>query len=232
MTPRIPTAIVLACLLSACASTMDGAVDTIRYAVKGAPGPDAARLDPRFRYLRVTVGDRTAFLALGNVERRSAWPIEVWYSAQREVLRLQNGRVVGAVGLVTEWRSVLLPELPAWSELARSGEPHRWERTRDVMPGYHYGVRDALEVRPIPPPEHSALVGRDVQGLVWFEERSSVEPPAGMMASALVLPADVEALPPARYAVELRDGQETVVYGEQCLAAGLCFTWQRWNIAK
>jgi hypothetical protein len=24
------------------------------------------------------------------------------------------------------------------------------------------------------------------------------------------------------------DGTETVVYGEQCLAADLCFTWQLW----
>ena len=205
----------------------------MRQAIQGEPAPDATRLNPRFRYLRVTVDGRVSFLALGNLENENdpRGPVEVWYSARKEVLRLRNGRLVGAVGVFTEWRDVSLPAFPAWSEISRSRESHRWVRTRDVMPGYRYGVRDTLELRPVSPPERTALVGRDPTGLTWFEERSRVEPPSGMLASLVSGTHDVQALPPARYAVEIRDGREKVVYGEQCLSAEFCFTWQRWTVA-
>jgi hypothetical protein len=190
---------------------MNAVVQTLQGSLRAAAA--GARLDPAFRYLRVTVDGRIALLALGYVEREQGGPVEVWYSAHREVLRLQNGRLVGAVGVSTEWRNVALPVLPAWSALARAGQPLHWVRVRDLMPGYRYGVRDALALRAIVPPARSALQGLDPQQLVWFEER--LEPAEG-----------ADALPPARYAVDL--ARELVVYGEQCLAPDLCFAWQRW----
>ena len=158
--------------------------------------------------------------------------IQVWYSAEREVLRFQNGRLVGATGLTTEWRTVSLPELPAWQALARAEAPVRWVRTRDVMPGYRYGVRDALALRVTPAPSRSALQGLDPQALTWFEERFESAPGPDLT------------LPPARYAVQIQkphhpgaqgappllgeEGTGVVVYGEQCVAPQTCFTWQRW----
>jgi len=204
-----------AILLANCAST-DPVMQTMQAAFKRDPGVDGAKLNPAFRYLRITIAGRTALLALGYVDDDPRGPIEVWYSAEREVLKLQNGRVVGAVGMLTEWRNVRLPELPAWSALAREAAPRRWERTRDVMPGYRYGLREAIALGAAPVPEKSALRDLDAKALTWFEER--VESP----------PAGDKALPPARYAVRMAGGRETVVYGEQCLAPELCFTWQRW----
>jgi len=202
--------------LAGCNPGMEAMVRTLRGAALGEEAPGAARLDPSFRYLRVGAPGGTAFLALGYVETHPEGPIEIWYSGQREVLRLQNGRVVGAVGMATEWRDVRLSEPPAWPALARAGEPYRWTRVRDLMPGYRFGVRDTLVLRPIAPPRASGLLGRDAASLAWFEERlesSDAEAEVG--------------LPPARYAVDLaRNGE--VVYGEQCLGAELCFTWQRW----
>jgi hypothetical protein len=46
---------------------------------------------------------------------------------------------------------------------------------------------------------------------------------------AALVSADDKTLPPARYAVDLRGGKETVVYGEQCITPDICFTWQRWS---
>ena len=218
--------------LCGCAAGTDAIVQTVRTAAGGDAGADRARLNPNFRYLRVTIEGRVALLALGDVDEHPQGPIEVWYSAEREVLRFQNGRLVGATGLTTEWRNVLLPELPAWSALARSEAPVHWVRTRDVMPGYRYGVRDALALRVSPQPGRSALRDVDPQRLTWFEER--IEPAALPDA----------ALPPARYAVQFakpdhpgaqgappllgEEGKGVVVYGEQCLAPKVCFTWQRW----
>jgi len=205
-------ALVCVGLLAGCADSTNAFLQTFQQAWGGAPSADDVALDPRYRYLRVTLEGRAVVLALGFVDAHPRGPVEVWYSVEREVLRLQNGRLAGISGVPTEWREVQLPDLPLWSSLARAGKPLPWVRVRDVMPGYRYGVRDALVLSVVPAPPASALLGIDPQRLVWFEE-SAESHPAGM-----------EQLPPARYAVE----GETVVYGEQCIAPNKCFTWQRW----
>jgi hypothetical protein len=201
--------------------------DMMRAVVQRDPAGEP-RLNPKLQYLRVTLDGRTAFVALGEIDQHPLGPIEVYFSAGREVLRFQNGRVVGAVGTTTEWRRVLVPELPAWSALAEAGKPVQWERVRDVMPGYRHGVRDRLVLRAVPPPSRSALREVDPNSLTWFEERSEREGIAGLGAlpgSSIDAP-----LPPARYAVDIRAGAGSVVYGEQCLSADFCFSWQRWAV--
>ena len=220
----------LVAALSACSSGSNAILQTLPYAYGRNPAVDKARLNPNFRYLRVAIGGRVALLALGNVDSHPQGPIEVWYSAEREVLRLQNGRLVGAVGMTTEWREVLLPELPSWSVAARAEHPLLWTRTRDLMPGYRYGVKDELSLRVVAAPDRNALQELDPQSLTWFEERIESGPVAGFPTvfgggSAAGIP-----LPPARYAVDLQGGLETVVYAEQCLAPELCFAWQRWPV--
>lgn len=205
--------------LSGCASNMNTAYETLKFVVSKDPAVAADRIDPRFRYLRITIDGRSALFTLGYLDPDPQGPIEVWYSALREVLRMQNGRLVGAAGAATEWRNVALPGLPAWSALAAAGGPSRWVRVRDVMPGYRYGVRDPLVLRVTPPPSRSALQALDPAGLIWFEEVMDPAAPAG---------AEVNFLPTARYAVQFTGGAETVVYGEQCLGRDFCFTWQRW----
>ena len=205
-------ALACASLLAGCADSTNAFLQTFRQMWGGGANADEAALDPRYRYLRVTLEGRVVMLALGFIDAHPRGPIEVWYSHEREALRLQNGRLVGVSGLPIEWREVRLPELPSWPSLAAAERPFPWVRVRDVMPGYQYGIRDALVLSVVPAPQASALSGIDPQRLVWFEERT--EPgPAGM-----------ELLPPARYAVE----GETVVYAEQCIAPEKCFNWQRW----
>lgn len=169
---RAPAAaLLLVATLSACSASSSAILQTLPYAYGRNPGVDNARLNPNFRYLRVTIGGRVVLLALGNEDADSRGPVEVWYSAEREVLRLQHGRVVGAVGLTTEWRNVTLPELPSWSAVSRGDKAFRWTRSRDVMPGYRFGVNDVLVLRVVEAPRRSALQGLDSQRLTWFEER-------------------------------------------------------------
>ena len=188
-------------------------MDTALSAIARAPSVDNVRLNPNYLYLRVTINGRVALLVLGYLDPSPQGPIEVWYSADREVLRLQNGRLVGAIGVTTEWRNVSLPDLASWSAVAHAKTAVQWVRVRDVMPGYRFSVRDSLRLRVIPPPEKAQLQVVDPKSLTWFEE-------------------DIESgsnvLPPAIYGVDLQGGKETVVYGEQCLAPELCFAWQRW----
>jgi len=216
--------------LSACSAGSNAILQTLPHAYGRNPGVDNARLNPNFRYLRVTIDGRVVLLALGNLDSHPQGPIEVWYSAEREVLRLQHGRLVGAVGLTTEWRDVLLHELPSWSAAARANQAILWTRTRDVMPGYRFGVKDVLSLRVVAEPMQSAVKGLDLRRLTWFEERAESGSVGGFSTFfGNSASADVP-LPPALYAVDLHGGRETVVYGEQCLARDLCFTWQRWPV--
>ena len=222
MNARNVILLLLVAAAGGCASGGDAVFETAQsFIMQGrGKGVDDAKLNPNLRYLRVTISGRVVLLALGYLDAHPQGTIEVWYSAEREAVRLQNGRVVGAVGLTTEWRNVVLPELPAWPKLAGSVEPFQWSRTRDVMPGYRYGLRDTLSLNAIPPLEKSALRGLDPKDLTWFEERFA---DGGLSRTAL---------PVARYAVDLAGGQGIVVYGEQCLSPQTCFTWQRWPAGK
>ena len=216
--------------LSGCSTASNAILQTLPYAYGRNPGVDNARLNPNFRYLRLTTRGHVALLALGYIDSDPQGPIEVWYSAEREVLRLQNGRLVGATGLTTEWRNVRLSALPSWSAAAHAGRAIDWTRTRDVMPGYRFGVKDKLSLHVVDAPRGTELQGLDPQRLTWFEERDLNGSRAGLLGMFGGSADAGAALPPARYAVDFSGGKETVVYGEQCLTADLCFTWQRWPV--
>lgn len=192
---------------------------------------DAARLDPNFAYLRTTMGRHVGFAWLGSTERSPQGLIEIYYTGSGEMLRLHNGRIVGAAGFKTEWRAVRLLNAPSWSAAAEAREPVTFQRVRDVMPGYRSDVRDELVVRRIPAPGRSALRGVDPSKLMWFEEVMRPRAPTtAWFARGRGEDSDIT-LPAVKYAVEIAEDKETVVYSEQCLAKDLCFTWQRWSEA-
>lgn len=168
-----------------------------------------APLDPAFQYLLVTVSGKSFLMARGAVETAPNGPVELWYTGNREVIRMQNGRIIAASGTPVEWSDVRLSAQPAWSGIAG---PTHIERRRDVMPGYRFGLEDVLTVASIAPPSHSAFYGRLPGDLHWFKE-ISVGP---------------YALPASRYAVRFDGNHTEVMYGEQCLSESLCFSWQRW----
>lgn len=176
----------------------------------GSPHENAARLDHRFKYLRVQIDQREIFMALGYVDRHPDGPVEVWYSASAEVLRLRDGRLIGAtMNTGASWLSVSFTNLPRWEQI---GEQTSFERSRDVSPGYQYGIREKMLIRHIPSPDDSQLQSIPASSLTWFEENT--ESAAG--------------LPPARYGVDMAGLVPQVVYAEQCLSGEFCFSWQRW----
>lgn len=183
-----------------------------------AAASDSHTFRPEFSYLRATFEGRTVFLVLGNVDPHPEGPTEVWYSASGEAVRLRHGRLVGTAGLATDWRAVRLFNAPAWpSATASSRATARFQRERDLMPGYRSSIRDDVEQRPIEqPPTDTALAGRPASSLRWIEERSSTRP-----ASA--------SLPPARFGLAQVGGRLEVVYSEQCLSRDLCLSFERWN---
>lgn len=224
---RITYLFFLSVVLVACASGGSAIVQTLQNVWDRAPDLSQGRLNPNFRYLRLVVNGNVVLLALGYTDADPQGPIEVWYSAEKEVLKLQNGRLVGAYGTTIEWRSVSLPNLPNWSEVSNSAEPIRWVRTRDVMPGYRFGIKDELVTRKVAAPSRSQLQGLDPNLLKWFEESNESTRGAGGLPQVR----DQDLLPPARYAVALGHSADSVVYAEQCLTPNLCFSWQRWPVS-
>jgi hypothetical protein len=168
----------------------------------------APRLNPNFDYLRVTVQGQVLYLARGYTDADPAGPVSVWYSSDREVLRLQRGRLAGLAGTPVSWVHVRgLTQAPvAWP----GTESAVWQREVDHMPGYRWGLRDQLVVRAIAAPVDTALSGWLPQALQWAEEQDQAA-----------------RLPPARYA--WAPGQPEPIYGEQCLHTDFCLTWQRWS---
>lgn len=205
-----------------CSTRIDAMVQTVK-AISPDDNVDLvanAKLVPSFRYLRVMRDDVAALLTLGYVDPHPQGEIEVWYSAKKEVLRIQNGRLVGLTGADIEWRHVEISGRSAWP--SRSEPPVTYTRTIDVMPGYRFGIVDQVTVHAIDAPPKSNLVSLPPGKLAWFEEGDAMG-----------------RLPPARFALHMplqpatpNSGGNTslpvVIYGEQCLTREACFSWQQW----
>lgn len=198
--------------LAGCATEGQAFLQAFGAARESAKRVDQQPLNPAFAYLRATGGGLTVLMARGSIDPSPTGPVEVWYTGGLEVIRLEQGRLVAATGLPVEWGGVVLSPLPEWREILARTEPLRWERRRDVMPGYRYGVVDRLVLVPVAAGRPGALVGHDPARLRWFEERS-----------------EDNTLPTARYALDT-DGPygPRVVYAEQCLDNRFCLTWQQW----
>lgn len=178
---------------------------TDAYRVIHAREPEG-ELDPKYRYLRVEVEGRPAYMALGYVDQAKGGPVDVWYSSDRNVLRLQNGRLVGStMESGVDWLSVSYAHLPDWNAI---GDQAVFERRRDVNPGYRYGIIEKMLIRRIPAPKDSHLLRMPASSLSWFEET--------------VVGADSL---PSRYAVNEKG---KVIYAEQCLSREFCLSWQDW----
>ena len=211
-------------LLSACSQQASPILESLRtigaLLSSSAPANDT-QLNPEYEHLRVTLDGRSAFVTLGDIDKRPDGNINVYYGGGGLVIRVQNGRLAGVNGLTTEWRNVVMHNAPAWAAAARA-KHLEWRRARDFMPGYQYGIEEQIILTPIAPPLKNPLLETSGEGLYWFEEH----------IAASNATRDSMKLPPARYAVSLANNQETVVYGEQCLAVNTCLTWQRWTPRK
>lgn len=204
--------------LAGCAPGASGIFDTLRSVTPVLSSGGQFSPLPGYDYLRVLVDGRTVYLAKGYVEPSVESNTDVWYSAEGEVLKLQNGRIVATAGLATDWRRVRYFDAPSWRELlVEKSAVKSHERERDVMPGYRFNLRDRLQIHHVAPPRSSGLMDVQADSLVWFVETGAIS--------------GGEELPPALFALSKGDIPE-VIYSEQCLSRTLCFSWQRLDWPK
>lgn len=212
----------LALVLPGCASqsTLGTVFQALGQQVWGGADAAVPALDPALRYGRVQAnGQAPAWLVLGYEDPHPLGGVQVWYSAQQEVLRLQQGRVVGSAGLPVNWRQVRpLAAPPAWGTLV-PGQAVVWQRQRDVDPPPRHGVLDTVTTTfhgvGVPPawarhlptsvPAHAAAQWR------WYSDTA-------------------QGLPTAWFAVAGQGAQAQVAYSHQCLAPQWCMHWQPWPV--
>jgi hypothetical protein len=195
-----------------------GGTGVAKDAIPGAP-------DLRYSYLRVQVpGHPPGLMVLGYVDPDPAGPIEVWYSANRETLRLQNGRVISATGTLQEWSGVkYVPAPPAWADVSGAGTSYT--RQRDVMPGYRFGIREQVKVQAWPALPFvelpDTLPAAKAASYRWYREST-------LLQQGQTTPA----LPEAWFAWGKHRGVNQIVYSEQCLSPDFCMKLQRWPLME
>lgn len=190
--------------MGGCAQSLSAAWVSARYLVQPDSAPTLTP-NPAYRYMKVSANGKDAFLVLGYIDRDAVTgkPVEVWYSADKEALRLNDGRLVGLASTPMEWYVMRLPaDMPSWREI---NGPVDYQRERDEMPGYRIGVLDKIQLRPTAAPQQSRLTGYSPSQLSWFEEVGGEH---------------------GRALFAIQNGRP--VYGEQCLSSSLCLTWQPW----
>jgi hypothetical protein len=186
--------------------------DTARYVLKGADSN--AIYQQGFEYLQVQIDGRQAAMALGLRRSDGRSTHEYWYSGQREMMYLQNGRIQQVMGMTHEVRDQS-PHQPDWDVLLQSRSPYAWERTMDVQPGYRYGVKEFLVTKGFEPTsKQQDLLARPG---IWFEELVTGKTDAGRTWSY-------------RQVFALVNRQ--VVYSEQCVSPEVCFRLRYLGVVK
>ncbi|TAL59041.1 MAG: hypothetical protein EPN84_12010 [Legionella sp.] len=209
--------LILASLLCACSSSTAPMLSAAKSVIHPKSG---VSLDPDYRYLRTSfishsiLPSPVAYLALGSSQYTSSGLLQIWYSADKEIIKLCNARLCGTAGLPVDWRKVLLKNIPSWDQIRLNDIVY--ERQRFVMPGFHFGIQDQVFVHKIAAPKRSLLVGFNPNQLIWFKENT-------------ICSQKNMRLPDARYAVDFSGNKPQVIYSEQCLAKGLCFAFQIWT---
>ena len=200
----------------------------VQQVLPGAADGLPQQLDPRFRYLRVEVPNLTPGIwVLAFVDPHARGEIEVWYSAQNQVIKLQNGRIVATHGLAVDWPAVRFAAAPpAWAQLAADtgAAVAAFEREHDELPAYRYGVREGVELRMLaqaPPLAGPGSLAADLaKRYAWFAETATPlgAPEGGVLTNW--------------YAWGLHLGQPKVVFSEQCLKPDFCLRLQRWPVQE
>ena len=187
-------------------------------------------LTPGIEYLQVKVNGHQVMMALGyRTFPRSNKPVvsnvsptenstqiyskdqfthEYWYSSQKEMMELVDGRIYAAMGMTTEWRQSHNPQ-PDWDSLSRD-QVTFWIRSRDMMPGYRYGFTDEIQTRLISAPTHLKDSSIDtLNDAIWFEDSIKSKDKENLAWSYKQLFARVNG---------------KIVYSEQCIAKDLCLS--------
>ncbi len=219
--------------LSGCAGEKQTLIwDTFKLGVQGNDGLiDKAELNPNFRYMRVEVNGRPALMVLGYENTLVGNQHQTWYSSAKEMLQLENGRLVGTGGLDVNWTDVFLMDAPAINspalfpndgkENVKIGRNPKvfFFRTRSLMPQYVVNIREAVVMQGLnSAPDDVPKLLRDPaidDNLKWVQE-------------TIVLQPNNPSVPTLRAIYAYEKDTRNIIYGQQCLSEKECLSWLAW----
>jgi len=174
-------------------------------------------LKPGFEYILIEIDGRKTAMALGSREvlllQGQEQLHERWYSGQREMIHMVDGRLHTAVGLTVEWRNQRSTP-PAWVVVGQTQDNLTWRRELDIMPGYRFGHTDQVKTRVSSAPKDAPILPSDAR---WFSDWVRSPQPLGG-----------DWVFEQHFALH----QGKVVYSEQCLAPTVCFKFQPLGLVR
>jgi len=188
-------------LLSACQG-FNASTDTLGVVFSSALNSNNSTYTPGFEYIEVELNGKKTALALGYRKIDGFDVEEHWYSGVGEMLTLRNGRLVEVLGMTSEVRQTSR-EIPKWDQLEANHSPLTWMRSRNLHPGYRYGVKEYVT--------SEAKVNKQVDrqtNQTWVHETVQSERADGREW---------------RYEEKFQLENGRVVFSEQCLATNICF---------
>jgi hypothetical protein len=230
-----PLLIASALLLAGCAGNSSNVVyDTFKLAISNPNTViDEAPLNPSYRYLKVDANGIPALLVLGYLDQKKNTVQDVWYSAFKEVVEINEGRLANTEGLDINWTQVVLYDPPPLSEaltanqnLSSKRKPQfRYKRMRTVMPGYHVNIRETVIMRALnETPSDAPKVFESPEGNVdirWVEE-------------TVLVPANNQnpSIKPLRAIYAINSKTNEIVFGKQYLTPDYYVSWLSWPYPK
>jgi hypothetical protein len=126
-------------MMAGCGVVGRTSIKTVQLAIQGKPDvqPTAAEVAAaRYPQIKVTGPAGGAVLVLGNVdgERRA------WYSADRSIVYLADGLVVGTHNGQPELKEMHIEDASPFRALHQVANGTTVRRRYDVMPGYRFGM--------------------------------------------------------------------------------------------
>lgn len=190
--------------LAACAG-LNPVTDTAGHFLQSSIFSPETTYSPGFEYLEVEWQGRKSAMALGYRSIRGTLTDEHWYTSQGEMLKLQNGRIVQVLGMTREVRR-LSTNTPAWTDLTSRKLPVVWSQTKDVMPGYRFGLQEFLITQQVEPTTNELSLSRSATH--WIAEEIKSKDAIGKTWI---------------YEQKFALAKNEVVYSEQCVAQDMCF---------
>lgn len=193
--------------LFGCTPLGEAALLASKRAVGLADSAKDLRLNPNFLYLKVRSNTSLAHLALGEIEQHPAGEIEVWFSAEHEVLKLQQGRIVAFNSLPISWSQTIT----SLSEMA-------YRRRLDLMPDYRIGIEQTIDRQQLKGGAPQFVISRlspsaAASNITWISER--IQGTNDLKKDGYI-GIDPNATGRARFR-----------WGYQCLTDELCLHWEK-----
>ena len=245
--------------LQGCSSQSDAAWKTMQLGFRNeAAQIEKAPLKNNLTYFRANINGFDVLLVKGYVDSNPNGPIDVWYSSDRSVLRIQQGRYLGSIGFDQNWYEVSRSNAPSFDFLLntemssssktstsaiRNTKKYFSSQSYVVMPSYQVMREERISsvVFAFNPPSNlsltapltSVLATPSIPETIPSSFKKYLLNKELIWVSETPQPNDIfkkKGASFAWYGFVKSNAGFTQVIGQQCLSKEFCITWTPWPV--